>query len=176
MIRAIFFDRDGVLNEEVGYLWEVERFKWIDGAREAIKFCNECGFVTVVVTNQSGIARGMYTSREVENLHAFMQRSLSEVGAHIDAFYYCPHHPEGSVAEFSIVCDCRKPKPGLIQKACSELDIDPAQSILFGDSKRDLDAAQAAGLRAGIFFTGENNLCDAVKLSVKKFLIADGKD
>lgn len=173
MRRAIFFDRDGVLNEEVGYLYEVEKFIWIDGAREAIKFCNDNDLLTVVVTNQSGIARGLYTAREVDKIHAFMQRSLAEVGAHIDAFYYCPHHPEGIVDEFRVVCDCRKPKPGMILKACVELGIDPAQSILFGDSKRDIDAAQAAGLRAGIFFTSENNLCDVVKLSVKKFLTAN---
>ena len=163
MRQAIFFDRDGVLNEEVGYLWEVERFKWIDGAREAVKLCNERGLLAVVVTNQSGIARGLYTTREVDALHAFMQRELSEIGAHIDAFYYCPHHPEGVVEEFSIVCDCRKPKPGMILRACAELDINPAQSILFGDSKRDIEAAAAAGLRDGILFTG-GNLFDAVKL------------
>ena len=160
-MRAIFFDRDGVLNEEVGYLWEIEKFKWIDGARDAIKFCNERGLLTVVVTNQSGIARGMYTAREVDALHNFMQQSLSEVGAHIDAFYYCPHHPKGEVEEFSVVCDCRKPKPGLIVRACKELGIDPAQSILFGDSERDIQAARSAGLREGIFFTG-GNLLDAV--------------
>ena len=163
MRQAIFFDRDGVLNEEVGYLWEVERFKWIDGAREAVKLCNERGLLAVVVTNQSGIARGLYTAREVDALHAFMQRELSEIGAHIDAFYYCPHHPEGVVEEFSIVCECRKPKPGMILRACAELDINPAQSILFGDSKRDIEAAAAAGLRDGILFTG-GNLFDAVKL------------
>ena len=163
MRQAVFFDRDGVLNEEVGYLWEVERFKWIDGAREAVKLCNERGLLAVVVTNQSGIARGLYTAREVDALHAFMQRELSAVGAHIDAFYYCPHHPEGVVEEFSIVCECRKPKPGLILRACAELDINPAQSILFGDSRRDIEAAEAAGLRDGILFTG-GNLFDVVKL------------
>lgn len=162
MRSAIFFDRDGVLNEEVGYLWKVENFTWIDGAREAIKFCNERGLLAVVVTNQGGIARGLYSAAEVDALHDFMQRSLSEIGAHIDGFYYCPHHPEGTVSPFNVVCDCRKPKPGLILRACRELDIDPAQSILFGDSERDIAAAKAAGLRAGIFFTG-GNLLDAVK-------------
>ena len=157
MNRAVFFDRDGVLNEEVGYLWQIERFKWIAGARDAVKLCNERGLMTVVVTNQSGIARGMYTARDVEALHAFMQSNLAEVGAHIDAFYYCPHHPD-----FSGECDCRKPKPGLILRACKELYIEPAQSILFGDSERDIAAAKAAGLRDGIFFTG-GNLLDAVK-------------
>ena len=161
MNRAIFFDRDGVLNEEVGYLWQVEKFRWIDGAREAVRYCNERGFVTVVVTNQGGIARGLYTAREVDNLHAFMQRELSQIGAHIDAFYYCPHHPEGIVAEFAVACDCRKPKPGLIVRACRELDIDPTRSILFGDTQRDIEAAQSAGIR-GIFFTG-GNLLDTVK-------------
>ena len=158
MIQAIFFDRDGVLNEEVGYLWEIERFQWIDGAREAIKFCNERGILTIVVTNQSGIARGMYTAHHVDALHEFMQKSLAEVDAHIDGFYYCPHYPEGSVKEFSVVCDCRKPKPGMILKACKEFQIQPAQAILFGDSERDIEAAKAAGLRAGIFFSGGNLL------------------
>ena len=162
MIQAIFFDRDGVLNEEVGYLWEIEKFKWVDGARDAIKFCNERKILTVVVTNQGGIARGLYTIGDVENLHGFMQKSLAEIGAHIDGFYFCPHHPEGVVEEFSVVCDCRKPAPGLILRACEDFKINPAQAILFGDSERDIKAAQAAGLRAGIFFTGEN-LLNAIK-------------
>lgn len=162
MNRAIFFDRDGVLNEEVGYLWEIEKFKWIDGAREAIKFCNERGLLAIVVTNQSGIARGLYTSREVDALHNFMQKSLAELGAHIDGFYYCPHHPD-----FSGECDCRKPKPGLIRKACEDFKINPAQSILFGDSARDIEAAQAAGLRDGILFTG-GNLFEVVKAAIEK--------
>ncbi len=157
MIRAIFFDRDGVLNEEVGYLYEIEKFKWIDGAREAIKFCNERGILAVIVTNQSGIARGFYTAQNVDALHDFMQKNLAEVGAHIDGFYYCPHHPD-----FSGECGCRKPKPGLILRACDDFKINPAEAILFGDSKRDIEAAQAANLRAGIFFKG-GNLFDAVK-------------
>lgn len=167
MNAAIFFDRDGVLNEEVGYLWQIEKFAWIDGARDAIKFCNERGLLVVVVTNQSGIARGMYTAADVAKLHDFMQKSLSEVGAHIDAFYFCPHHPEGVVPEFAVACDCRKPKPGMILRACEELQIDPARSILFGDSQRDIDSARAAGLRDGIFFTG-GNLFEIVKAELEK--------
>lgn len=173
MRQAIFFDRDGVLNEEVGYLWRIEQFKWVDGAREAVKLCNERGLLAVVVTNQSGIARGFYTADDVDNLHAFMQDGLSQIGAHIDKFYYCPHHPAGIVAEFSVACDCRKPKPGLILRACRELDIEPAQSILFGDSERDIQAAEAAGLRAGIFFTG-GNLLQAVKDSLNLILQRQG--
>ena len=167
MNAAIFFDRDGVLNEEVGYLWQIEKFTWIDGACDAIKFCNERGLLVVVVTNQGGIARGLYTAEDVDKLHAFMQKSLAQVGAHIDAFYFCPHHPEGVVPEFSIVCDCRKPKPGLILRACEELQIDPAQSILIGDAQRDIDSARAAGLRDGIFFAG-GNLFETVKTALEK--------
>ena len=167
MIQAIFFDRDGTLNEEVGYLWEIERFKWIDGAREAIKYCNEHGILTVIVTNQGGIAKDLYTHKEVDVLHNFMQKNLSEIGAHIDAFYYCPHHPQGTVEKFSIECDCRKPKPGLILRACEDLKIDPAQAILIGDTERDIGAATAAGLRAGILFTG-GNLLEVVKTESEK--------
>ena len=164
MNRAIFFDRDGTLNEEVGYLWQVEKFKWIDGAREAIKFCNERGLLAVVVTNQGGIAKNLYTSKEVDALHSFMQESLAEIDAHIDGFYYCPHHPD-----FSGECDCRKPKPGLILKACEDLNIEPAQSILIGDAERDIAAAQSAGLSAGILFTG-GNLLEVVKHESEKLL------
>ncbi|MCR5834860.1 MAG: HAD family hydrolase [Selenomonadaceae bacterium] len=162
MRRAIFFDRDGVLNEEVGYLWQVERFKWIDGAREAIKFCNDNNVLAIVVTNQGGIARGLYTAEDVDALHNFMQEDLSKIGAHIDAFYYCPHHPEGVVKELSIVCECRKPKPALILKACADFNVNPAESIMFGDTERDMEAARAAKLRAGILFDG-SNLLTAVK-------------
>ena len=167
MIRAFFFDRDGVLNEEVGYLWEIEKFKWVDGAREAIKFCNERGLPAIVVTNQGGIARGLYTARHVDALHAFMQEELARLGAHIDAFYYCPHHPEGIVEEFSVACECRKPKPGLILRACQDFKINPSEAILFGDSERDIKAAEAAGLRAGIFFAG-GNLLEVVRHHVEK--------
>lgn len=166
MRRAVFFDRDGVLNEEVGYLWEVERFRWIEGARDAIKLCNERGILTVVVTNQSGIARGLYTPFDVDKLHQRMQDDLAEVGARIDAFYYCPHHPQGIIAGLNVECNCRKPKPGMILCACKDFDIEPAQSILFGDSVRDIEAAAAAGLRAGILFTG-GNLFEVVKAELE---------
>ncbi len=167
MNRAIFFDRDGVLNEEVGYLWEIEKFKWIDGAREAIKFCNEQGFLTIVVTNQGGIAKGLYTASDVDKLHQKMQDDLAELGAHIDAFYYCPHHPQGIIEGLNVECSCRKPKPGLILAACKDYEISPAHSVLFGDSLRDIESAAAARLRAGIFFTG-GNLLEVVKAELEK--------
>lgn len=167
MNRAVFFDRDGVLNEEVGYLHEIERFKWIDGAREAVKLCNEKNFLAVVVTNQGGIAKALYTARDVDILHNFMQESLAEIGAHIDGFYYCPHHIDGTIKELSVECDCRKPKPGLILRACKDFEIEPARSIMFGDKERDIGAARAAGLRAGILFKG-GNLFEVVKAELEK--------
>lgn len=162
MNRAIFFDRDGVLNEEVGYLYEVEKFRWIEGAKETIKLCNEKNILTIVVTNQSGVARNYYSEDDVKKFHNFMQEDLKKIGAHIDAFYYCPHHPEGAVAEYRKVCDCRKPKPGMIFKAQKDFDIDLKKSALIGDSKRDIEAAENAGVGKAIFFGG-GNLLDALK-------------
>ena len=165
MNKAVFFDRDGVLNEEVGYLHEIEKFKWIDGAIDTVKFCNKQKLLTVIVTNQSGVARGFYTEDDVKKIHAFMQSELEKFGAHIDAFYYCPHHPEGSVTAYKKVCDCRKPAPGLILRACSELEINPATSILIGDSERDIEAGRRAGIGRLIFFEG-GNLFDVVKQAI----------
>ena len=165
MNKAIFFDRDGVLNEEVGYLFEIEKFKWIDGAKETIKLCNEKNFLAVVVTNQSGVARNFYTEDDVKKIHDFMQEELKKIDARIDAFYYCPHHPEGVVEKYKKICDCRKQKPGMILQAAKDFDIDLKNSILFGDSQRDLDAAKNAGLKAGIFFGG-GNLFDLAKSQI----------
>ena len=156
MRKAIFFDRDGVLNEEVGYLHEVEKFHWIDGAKETIKLCNEKNIAAIVVTNQSGVARGFYTEDDVKKIHAFMQDDLKKIGAHIDAFYYCPHHPEGTVEIYRKVCDCRKPKAGMIFQAAKDFNIDLEKSILIGDSQRDIESAKNAGLAKGIFFNGGN--------------------
>ena len=155
MNKAIFFDRDGVLNEEVGYLHEIEKFSWIDGAKQAIKFCNEKNFLVIVVTNQSGIARGFYTENDVKILHDFMQNDLKNFDAHIDAFYFCPHVSEDA-------CDCRKPKPGMIFRAAKDFDIDLKKSFLVGDSQRDIVAGKNAGLAGEFLFQGKN-LFDVVQ-------------
>ena len=162
MNRAVFFDRDGVLNEDSEYLFEIEKFKWIDGAREAIKLCNDKNFLAIVVTNQSGVARGFFSEEDVEKLHNFMQEDLKNFSAHIDAFYYCPHHPESKIEKYKKICNCRKPKPGMILQAAKDFNIDLKNSILFGDRQRDIDSAKNAGIKAGIFFEG-GNLFDAVK-------------
>ena len=157
MNKAVFFDRDGTLNVEVGYLYEFEKFKWIDGAIEVVKYCNDNGYLTIIVTNQSGIARGYYTEADVKELHRRMNEELSKQGAHIDDFFYCPHHPEGIVDKYSIDCECRKPKSGLIEEACRKYDIDKSKSLMIGDKPRDVECGENAGVYS-ILFDGGNLL------------------
>jgi D-glycero-D-manno-heptose 1,7-bisphosphate phosphatase len=157
---AVFFDRDGVLNHDFGYVHRVEDFRWIEGARESILACNEAGYLVFVATNQAGIAKGLYTESEMRVLHAHMQADLREMGAHVDAFAFCPHHPEGLVPELRQTCFCRKPEPGMILRLCREWAIEPAASFLIGDKPSDLQAAEAAGI-AGYLFSG-GNLLDAI--------------
>lgn len=164
--KAVFFDRDGTLNVDVGYLFEIEKFEWIEGAREAIKYCNDNSYLAIVVTNQSGIARGYYTEDDVKLLHNFMQSELSKIGAHIDAYYYCPHHPNGVVEAYSIDCECRKPKSKLLEMACSDFNIDRENSLMIGDSKRDVECAFNANIR-GVLFE-DNNLFTTLKNNLPK--------
>src|SRR4051812_3180043 len=111
---AVFFDRDGVLNEDIGYLYERTKFRWLPGARQAVRAVNDAGYLAFVVTNQSGVARGLYNESDILALHAWMADELAEIGAHIDAFEYCPHHPKATVERYRIPCTCRKPRPGMI--------------------------------------------------------------
>lgn len=161
MNKAVFFDRDGVLNIDTINLYKIADWVWIDGAREAIKFCNDAGYLAILITNQSGIARGLFTEDDVDKLHDFVQAELKKFGAHLDGVYVCPHHVEGTVEPYNVECDCRKPKPGLILRACEDFDIDPKQSYMIGDKQRDVDAGLNAGCK-GYLFDGKN-LLDAVK-------------
>src|SRR5690606_15961274 len=137
--RAVFLDRDGVLNVEVNYLYRVEDFAWIPGAPEAVRRLNEAGFVTLVVTNQAGVARGYFTEADVECLHRHMQAELARAGAHIDAFYYSPYHPEGTVEAYRRASDCRKPGTALFERALREWRVDPARSFVVGDKNSDVE-------------------------------------
>lgn len=151
--KAVFLDRDGVLNVDVDYLYKIDDFQWVDEAPEALVYLVKQGYQLFVVTNQSGIARGYYTVDDMQKLHTYMQQELQKYGVQIEKFYYCPHHKEGKVTEYAIECDCRKPKPGMLLQAMEEYAIDKEQSFLIGDSKRDIEAAQAAGIQ-GYLFTG----------------------
>jgi lipopolysaccharide heptosyltransferase II len=151
---AVFFDRDGVLNEDKGYLYRSEDVKWLPGAIEAIKVLNNRGWYVFVVTNQSGIARGYYQEDDVENLHRWMNQELSKHGAHIDGFYYCPHHPEKGNPPYVQHCSCRKPEPGLVLQALADWPVDKRQSFMVGDKESDLEAAKAAGINGHLFTNG----------------------
>ena len=120
-------------------------------------YLTKLGYKIFVVTNQSGIARGYYTVAQMQELHDFMLREIAASGGKIERFYYCPHHKEGKVAEYAIDCDCRKPKPGMLLEAFGEYDLDKEQCFLIGDGKRDVEAAEAAGIR-GYLFKGGNLL------------------
>jgi D,D-heptose 1,7-bisphosphate phosphatase len=152
---AVFFDRDGVLNVDKAYVHRSEDFEWIVGAREAIKLCNDRGYLTFVVTNQAGVARGYYDTEAVENLHHWMSRELAEVGAHIDEFQYCPYHEDGVVAKWRQPSDRRKPAPGMILDCLKGWPIRKESSLLVGDMPHDLKAAAAAGISGHLFEGGD---------------------
>ncbi len=149
--KAVFLDRDGVLNKDNGYVHKPEDFIWMPGAREAVRFLNDRGYLVFVVTNQSGIARGFYQVTELHTLHCWVNAKLNEVGAHIDHFYFCPHHPSAGDSLYTRVCDCRKPAPGMILKGIEEWSVNVEESFLIGDKDTDIKAAENAGVRGYVF-------------------------
>nr|WP_320115485.1 D-glycero-beta-D-manno-heptose 1,7-bisphosphate 7-phosphatase [uncultured Desulfuromonas sp.] len=160
---AVFLDRDGTINVERDYLYRPEDFCFIDGAETAIRQLNDAGFVVVVVTNQSGVARGYYREEDVEILHDYLSHQLAKVGAHIDGYYYCPHHPQSGQAPYVQECECRKGKPGMLLQAARDLDIDLSRSWMVGDKKADVDAGLAAGCRPILVRTGHGeSQCDTI--------------
>lgn len=153
---AVFFDRDGTLNADAGYTWKPEDLVWLPGAREAVKAVNDAGWLAIVVTNQSGVARGLYGEAEVAAFHARMQDELRAAGAHIDAFYHCPYHSEGPDGPYRVDNHPdRKPNPGLIRRALLEHPVARARSIVLGDHARDVEAAVAAGIRGELVRPGD---------------------
>lgn len=144
--KAAFLDRDGVINVDSGYVGRWEDFKFTPNAISLLQGLRKQGYLLIVVTNQSGIARGMFTQHEYEALTARYVAALADEGIDITAVYHCPHHPNGLIAEYTRICECRKPKPGMILQAIRDHNIDPALSILIGDSERDLEAGRAAGI------------------------------
>ena len=158
---AAFLDRDGILNLDKGYVHKIEDFEWVDGAKDAVKLLNDSGYHVFLVTNQSGIARGYYTENDVKALHNWVQSQLAENGAHIDHYYYSPYHVDGIIPEFTKASRCRKPGPGMLEKADQEFDIDHSKSFMIGDKETDVGAAEAFGID-GHLFTG-GNLYEAIK-------------
>lgn len=149
--KAIFLDRDGTINKNVGFLRDTEEFELIEGVAEAIKLINESGYLCIVITNQPVVARGEVTFKKLEDIHNKMETLLGYKGAYVDAIYFCPHHPHrgyaGEVAELKIDCDCRKPKPGMLLKAAEDFNIDLENSWMVGDSENDIKAGRNAGCK-----------------------------
>lgn len=147
--RAIFLDRDGTINEYVGFVTKPEQIRLIDKVAEAIKIINESGYLAIVISNQPVIARGDCTVEELANIHMMLETELGKRGAYLDAIYYCPHHPdkgfEGEIKELKFDCECRKPKPGMLLQAAKDYNIDLSKSYMVGDSKADIEAGIAAG-------------------------------
>jgi len=168
MKKCIFLDRDGNINVEKDYLYKIEEFEFIDGAKEAIKIFNNLGYLVVVVTNQSGIGRGYYSEDDVKVLHDYLKKEVNKIGGDIDAFYFCPHHPQKGIGKYKLECDCRKPNSGMFLDAKKDLNINFLSSIVVGDKISDVKAGENLGMRSILVKTGHglkekqklNNTCE----------------
>ncbi len=157
---AVFLDRDGVLIEEAEYLSDPAGVRLTPGAADAVARLNRAGWPVVVVTNQSGVARGMFPLERVFEIHARIDELLATAGARIDGWFVCPHHPTAGVGPYRVECGCRKPKPGMLLRAAADLGLDPAKSWMIGDRPSDLQAGAAAGCRTVLVRTGYGATAD----------------
>jgi D-glycero-D-manno-heptose 1,7-bisphosphate phosphatase len=167
---AVFLDRDGTIIEEVGYLHRLDQLALLPWAVDAIRALNRSGLPVIVVTNQSAIARGILTESALADIHADLSSRLAAGGARVDAYYYCPHHPEGPVAEYAVACQCRKPATGLVERAARELGLDPRRSFVVGDKWVDVGLARRVGARAILVRSGHGA---AEELARPADLVAD---
>ncbi len=151
---AVFLDRDGTINEQMGYINHISRFILLPGAATAIRCLNEQNIPVVVVTNQSGLARGYFPPSLLDEVHAKMERELEAEGAHVDGLYICPHHPEAKEEQFRKACDCRKPRTGLLEQAAEELGLDLNRSFMVGDRWSDLKCGVQVGATSILVLTG----------------------
>ncbi len=170
---AVFFDRDGTINEEVGYLSSLDQLAIYPVSYEAVRRVNEAGMKAVVITNQSGVARGFFPEAFLDVLHRRMRELLAEEGAFIDGFYYCPHHPTEGSDTYRRKCNCRKPEIGMLTAAAQELDIDLERSYLIGDHASDMEAARRASAKGIMVRTGHGEV-EIVKAGhLANFIAAD---
>lgn len=151
---AFFLDRDGTISQEVGYVNHLSRFELFPWTIEALRHLRQAGYLAVVVTNQSGVARGYFSEGLVREVHAKLQAQLAGAGVRIEGIYYCPHHPSEGQSPYRQECDCRKPKPGMLYRAAQELGIDFSRSVLVSDKYEDVTMAQGLGLRTALVLTG----------------------
>ena len=153
--RAVFLDRDGTINVEKGYVHSINDFEFIPGAPQAIQLLKKDGFLVIVVTNQSGVARGYYPLAAVHRLHQYLSDQLAGFGTGVDAYYICPHHLQGTESDYAMACSCRKPLPGMIMQAAEDFGIDLACSYMIGDKQSDVQAGLAAGCRPVLLAPGD---------------------
>jgi len=165
--RAVFLDRDGTINEDYGYLKHHHQVKLIPGAAEAIKKLNAAGFKVIVISNQAGVARGLATEDSVKSVNMTVGKQVLSAGGIIDAFYYCPHHPEHGAHPYKTACDCRKPETGMILKAQMKYNLDLSRSFMVGDKATDIELGKKAGLRSVFVLTGKG-VGEKPKLETKK--------
>ena len=151
---AVFLDRDGTINEQMGYINHISRFQLLPKAAAAIRLLNDAKIPVIVVTNQSGLARGYFPKELLTEVHERMRQQLADAGAHVDGIYICPHYPEAKIPEYRVKCDCRKPQPGLFLKAAADHDIDLARSYVVGDRWSDLKAADRCNSTGILVLTG----------------------
>jgi len=154
MNRAVFIDRDGTISEEVGYVNHPSRFRLLPHSAEAIRTLNQAGWLAVLVTNQAGVARGYFSENMIQEVHARLVSELEQEGARLDGIYYCAHHPTVGEPPYRLDCECRKPRPGLIHRAATELDIDLAHSWMVGDRLGDVELARNAAIHSAFVLTG----------------------
>lgn len=179
-MKVAFLDRDGVINIDTGYVCRVEDFFYTDRCTDALKIFSAHGFRIIIITNQAGIARGYYSERDFQKLMNWLRMDLREYGIDLLDYFYCPHHPEGSVPEYRKLCGCRKPAPGLIAQAASKYSVDLKESFLVGDKKSDLEAARLAGV-GKYFQVGEDiavnrNVLGSIRPYRNVYELAQSKD
>jgi D-glycero-D-manno-heptose 1,7-bisphosphate phosphatase len=154
--RALFLDRDGVINKDFGYVYKIEDFEFLPKAKDAIRLFSENGYLVIIVTNQSGIARGYYTEKDFGLITDYIDQEVEKAAGHITDTFFCPHFPEGTIEYYSIACDCRKPAAGMIIKATAKHFIDLGKSIMIGDKITDIKAANDAGVGDAYLITTES--------------------
>jgi D-glycero-D-manno-heptose 1,7-bisphosphate phosphatase len=156
--KALFLDRDGVINVNHGYVYKKEDFTLIDGIIDLIKKANELAYLVIVVTNQSGIGRGLYTEQQFHELNDWMIDLFAQNNAHIDKVYYCPHHPTEALGQYAKSCECRKPKPGMALAALDDFNIDITNSVMVGDKTTDLEFAMRANIPEVYWFSSDQEV------------------
>lgn len=151
--RALFLDRDGVINLNHGYVHSAAQTEWVDGIFEFVRYARSRGFIPIVVTNQAGIARGYYTKQQFLDYTAWVHEQFRAREAALAATFYCPHHPQAGQGEYGVECGCRKPEPGMLTAALARFNVDPGRSVMIGDKPSDMDAARAAGVNSTILLS-----------------------